>query len=68
MDAYKVIQGLGPRIRMKGAMVLLKLDKFRAAEFANDANLKPTREEIVAVSKKVGYPLNKILEERGNAP
>jgi len=52
-----------PRLRMLGAWAIKSLDKFCDAGFAEGADIRLTDDEICALAKEVGYPLDQVLEE-----
>ena len=65
LDSYATLHDLAPRVRIGGALVIRLLEKFEQSDFAVDADLKPTREEVLELAKRVDYPIEIILKERG---
>ena len=61
----KNIRHLMPRIRMKGELLLLQLDKFEKSGFEGNIEFSPSAEELKTVADKVGYPLKEVAAERG---
>jgi hypothetical protein len=65
VEAYKILSDSGSRLRLNAALVLRTLDKFEAAGFLVDADIRPTQEEIQELAAKTGYPLGEVARERG---
>jgi len=63
--AMELIADLAPRLRMKGSVARKLLDNFAAADFDPSINIKPSREEFLALAKEVGYPIEAVAAERG---
>ena len=68
LQAFKILSESGSRLRMNAAMVIRTLDKFELSGFSADADIRVTPEEIKALAKQVGYPLEEIARERGLIP
>jgi hypothetical protein len=66
--AYETFQSLLPRLKMHAALLIRSLDKFEASGFAIDAHIRPRPEEVKELAAKIGYPLDKVMRERGLSP
>jgi hypothetical protein len=64
-QALETIQGVAPRLKMYGAVVVKTLEKFEASSFRAEADIRPTQAEVKELAAKTGYPLDQILKERG---
>ena len=65
LKALQVVQPLAPRLKMSAAVLMRTLDKFEAADFLANADLRLTLDEMKELAAKAGYPLEEMLRERG---
>lgn len=65
LKAFEILKDLAPRLRMSAAMLIKTLEKFEATGFAAHASLRLAPAEVRELAKKVGYPLDDVLKERG---
>jgi len=63
--AYEIMQDLIPRALMCGELLRLSMDKFERSDFEFRVDLRPTPDEMSKLAKKVGYPLQELMQERG---
>ena len=55
---------LAPRLRMFGEMARLSMKKWQDADYSDGARVDVSPEEIKAIAIKVGYPLERLMQER----
>jgi heme exporter protein D len=65
LQAYQSVLPMLPRAKTYAAIVVRTLDKFEASDFATDADIRPTPQEVRDFSVAAGYPLDDIARERG---
>jgi hypothetical protein len=64
-QACDVITSLATRLKMGAVMLLKTLDKFEAADFLANANIRLTQNDIRQLAAETGYPLEQVAKERG---
>jgi Co/Zn/Cd efflux system component len=65
IQAYRDMLSLLPRLKTHASILLRTLDKFEAAGFSADADIRPTPGEVRQFAAEAGYPLDEIAKERG---
>jgi len=50
---------------MYAMLLITTLDKFERSDFTVDADIGPKPEEVKKLATKAGYPLDKVMRERG---
>jgi hypothetical protein len=65
LGGFTVVKELAPRVRIHGAMLLARLEKFERSGYSTDADTAPTREELMAMARAVEYPVEDIARDRG---
>jgi hypothetical protein len=68
LEAYEILRGLGPGFRTTAALVITTLDKFEAAGFAADADIRLNPDEVKELASKMGYPLEEVMRRYGPGP
>jgi hypothetical protein len=64
-EAYNHLCSFVPRLKMYAMLLITTLDKFERSDFTIDADIGPKPEEVRELATKAGYPLDRVMRERG---